>query len=326
MSSNFEPFLGSLVPAESLHSMNPSSQAARSWAQSPRFWANTALIVLMMNICRPTVAQLTTTLPVPPVESASVNTALSCDRLQDSLQSAASGPKILREQRAQWALGSKLAADVDRNYELMADQFILQYVNRLERIIVNDSQLPGCFMVKVLIEPEPNAYSLPGGFIYVTTGLLDLVQSEGQLVGALTHETGHIMGQHLTRIDGQARTLRGVFFVGGPAGFALWRSIGRLVVLKLVRNKEFEADRLGLRYEIASGYEPLEFCRFLQLAFHKEEQSESFFDRLQETHPSTNVRVRRLRASSSDLRAQHTVHVINTSEFSEIEEALRNFH
>jgi predicted Zn-dependent protease len=159
----------------------------------------------------------------------------------------------------------------------------------------------------------------------MTTGLLDLVQSEGQLVGALAHETGHIMGQHLTRIDGQARTLRGVFFVGGPAGFALWRSIGQFVVLKLVRNKEFEADRLGLRYEIASKYEPLEFCRFLQLAFRKEEQSEPFFDRVHETHPSTNVRVRRLRASSSDLRAHHTVHVINRSEFSEMKKHFGTF-
>ncbi|PYX49556.1 MAG: hypothetical protein DMG79_08320 [Acidobacteria bacterium] len=297
--------------------MNPSSHG-RNWSQNPRFWAGTALIVLIMNICRPTVAQLTIRLPVPPLKSASVNTDLGCDRLQDGRRSAAFAPKILREQRAQWALGSKLAADVDRNYELITDHFILQYVNRLERTIVNESELPGCFVVKVLIDPEANAYSLPGGFIYLTTGLIALVESEGQLVAALAHETGHITGQHLTRIDGQARTLRGVLFFGGPVGFALWRSVGRLVVLKLMRNKEFEADRLGLRYEIASGYEPLEFCRFLQLVFRKEEQSEPFFDRLNETHPSTNVRVRRLRASSSDLRAHQPVHIVNTSEFSEM--------
>jgi len=133
-----------------------------------------------------------------------VNTDLGCDRLQDDRRSAAFAPKILREQCARWALGSKLAADVDRNYELITDHFILQYVNRLERTIVNESELPGCFVVKVLIDPEANAYSLPGGFIYLTTGLIALVESEGQLVAALAHETGHIKGQHLTRIDGQA--------------------------------------------------------------------------------------------------------------------------
>jgi len=225
--------------------------------------------------------------------------------------------KDLRVQRAEWALGNELAAEVDRQNEVIKDQIVVEYVNRLERTIAGGSELPGCFVVKVLRDPEPNAYSLPGGFIYLTTGLIHLVENEGQLAAALAHETAHVTSRHMTRIDGQLRFGRYLALFGGPAGYAFRRFFGPFITLKLVRNEEFEADRLGLQYQVVSGYDPLEFCNLLQTVFSEEIQ-ESFFDRLYDSHPLTISRIRRLQKAIGALRQPQTTYISSTSEFAQM--------
>jgi predicted Zn-dependent protease len=224
----------------------------------------------------------------------------------------------LKRQQAEYALGSRLAADVEQQKELILDDSILQYLNHLERKITTSSALPGCFVVKVLSDPEPNAYSLPGGFIYVTTGLIDLIDSEAELVAALAHETGHVTARHQTRITALTRVGGRVAVVSGPAGYALHRYLGPLLTLKLVRDSEFEADRLGLQYEIASGYDPLEFCRLLQIVFADEDENEPFLDRLYDTHPLTRTRVQRLQKLIRISTPAQTSYLVNGSEFSEM--------
>ena len=226
--------------------------------------------------------------------------------------------KALSQQRAEYRLGSRLAADVEQHSELLADDSVAQYMNRLEQTLISSSQLSGCFVVKVLSDPEPNARSLPGGFIYITTGLINLIENEGQLVAALAHETAHITARHQTRLDTQARIWRRLALVGGPAGYALRRYFGPLLISKVVRNKEFDADRLGLRYGMASGYDPFEFPRLLQIAFSQEEENEPFIERLYDTHPSTSTRIKRLQRAARLWIAPHTSYVVNTNEFEQM--------
>jgi len=108
-----------------------------------------------------------------------------------------------------------------------------------------------------------------------------VIDSEGELVAALARETGHVTARHETRITTQEHIWGRLALVGGPAGYALRRYLGPLLMFKLVRNSEFEADRIGFRYQIAAGYDPLEFCRLLQIAFADGEEKEAFLDRLQ---------------------------------------------
>jgi predicted Zn-dependent protease len=230
--------------------------------------------------------------------------------------------KNLREQRAEYALGSKLAADVEQHTELMTDDFIVQYVNRLEQNIARSSNLPDCFVVKVLSDPEANAYSLPGGFIYVTTGLIDMVEDEDELAAILAHETAHVTARHLTRLDSQARIWGRLALAAGPLGYGLRRYLGPLLLFKLLRNKEFEADQLGLRYVIASRYNPFDFCRILQLAFPEGEENESLLERLYDTHPPTDTRVERLQRATSLLQAPQTGHIANGGKFTQMKTRL----
>jgi predicted Zn-dependent protease len=224
-------------------------------------------------------------------------------------------PKKMQQQRAEWALGSKLAADVEQRFDLFTDPFIVQYVNHLEHRIVSSSALLGCFVVKVLSDPEPHAYSLPGGFIYVSTGLIDLVENEGQLIAALAHETGHVTARHQTKIDAQARIWGRLALLGGPAGYGLKRLFGPILKSQILRSKESEADLLSLKYELASGYDPVELCRLLQLAFPEDGEKQPFFERIYGIHPGTNARVSRIRTPSRRVPKPQSGYALNTSEF-----------
>jgi beta-barrel assembly-enhancing protease len=277
------------------------------------------IVLLIFKLCDPMSTRLRVTVSPSSHRSESSYLAIGpghdCDLSRGPVSPKQLVQKDFREQRAEYALGSKLAANVERHVELITDDLIVRYLNLLEQKIARSSGLAGCFVVKVLRDPEVNAYSLPGGFIYVTAGLIDLVEDEGELIAILAHETAHVTARHLTRIDSQARIWGRLALVGGPPGYVLRCYLGPLLTLKLLRNKEFEADRLGLQYEIASGYNPVEFWRILQLAFPEGEENESFLERLYDTHPSTNTRIERLQKATSLQLTPQTTYITYTSEF-----------
>jgi predicted Zn-dependent protease len=277
---------------------------------------------LILFVCDQTLAQEDVISVSEGSFAASSNSGSGCDLLRIPASSTNSGRHNLKTQQAEYGLGSRLAADVEQQKELISDDFILQYINHLEQKVTRSSALPGCFVVKVLSDPEPNAYSLPGGFIYVTAGLIDLIDSEGELVAVLAHETGHVTARHQTRIESETHSWGRLALVGGPAGFALRRYLGPLLMLKLVRNSEYEADRLGLRYTVASGYDPLEFGRLLQTAFADEQENDSFLDRLYDTHPPTKTRVERLQTAIPRLLTPKAGYIVNASEFTQMKKCL----
>jgi len=123
---------------------------------------------------------------------------------------------------------------------------------------------------------------------------------EAELIAALAHETGHVTARHFTKLEAKRR----------------WR-LGRLVTLKLARNAEFEADRLALKYEAASGYDPIALARLLKNACQEEGEPSSFFARLFDTHPSTVTRIKRATQATHRLVPQ-TDYVVDTTEFHQV--------
>jgi len=213
--------------------------------------------------------------------------------------------------------GKKLAADLEQHVTLINDTYITSYLNHLEQNIVRNSGLHGCFVVKVVKDVEVNAYSLPGGFLYVTSGLILTATNEAELVGALAHETGHVSARHLTKIVKQKRRWHYLSLLGGPPGYLLGRKIGPLFTLKALRDAEFEADRLALQYQHDSGYDPLEFARLLEEEFSQEGKPPSFFARLFDEHPSTQARIARVK-QAVQLSVSGEDHVVDTSEFHDV--------
>jgi predicted Zn-dependent protease len=152
----------------------------------------------------------------------------------------------------------------------------------------------GCFLVKILDTSEVNAFSLPGGFLYLTSGLILIAESEGELTAALAHETAHVTARHFAKIEHKMRIGRRVALAAGPAGYLVRRLLGSLLTRKLIRNTEFEADQLSLQYQNASGYDPNEFCRLLQSTLQDQDKPPSFVQRLFDTHPLISTRIKRL--------------------------------
>src|SRR3954454_8482903 len=115
----------------------------------------------------------------------------------------------------------------------------------------------------LLNSPVENAFSVPGGYVYVTRQLMSLMDDESQLAFALGHEVGHVAANHAhIREEYARRNPLGVFgeivgaVFGNPAMGRILAQRARAEMLSFSREQEYEADTLGLRYMTAAGYDP----------------------------------------------------------------------
>jgi hypothetical protein len=219
--------------------------------------------------------------------------------------------------QAEWATGSELAAKIEQDSPVVDDPILMAYVNNLELAILRSSDLRGCFLVKILDSSEVNAFSLPGGFLYLTSGLILVSDSEGELTAALAHETGHVTARHFVKIEHKTRIGRRVALAAGPVGYLVGRLLGPLITRKLIRNTEFEADQLSLQYQNASGYDPSEFSRLLQSTLQDQDKPPSFIGRLFETHPLLSTRIKRLDKMRNRLPPGTIYQPTDTSQFNQ---------
>jgi predicted Zn-dependent protease len=122
---------------------------------------------------------------------------------------------------------------------------------------------------KVLDDEEVNAFSLPGGFVYVNKGLVDRVANDDELAGVLGHEIGHIVARHsikkLQAVQGYSllRALIGVASKSAGVGNAADIAFSELMV-GYSREDELLADQLGVRYLKLAGYDPNAMITFLE--------------------------------------------------------------
>ncbi|MDA1309955.1 MAG: M48 family metalloprotease [Proteobacteria bacterium] len=148
------------------------------------------------------------------------------------------------------------------------DDPLQAYVNRLGQALAAKTETPDlAFTFTVLNAPDINAFALPGGYVYVTRGLLGLADSEAQLAGVLAHEIGHVTARHAAQRQSWASVaqLGGLLIQSGPAkDLSQAFNLGGEVFLSgYSREQEFEADTLGVRYLARAGHDPAGVPRFL---------------------------------------------------------------
>ncbi len=166
------------------------------------------------------------------------------------------------------------------------------------------------FTFTVLDSAMVNAFALPGGYVYVTRGLMALADSEAELAGVLGHEIGHVTARHGAQQHGRSVLVGlGAGIAGiltGDRGVADSVSLGGGLILRgYSRDQEFEADKLGVRYMTRAGYDPDAMASFLGRLREKAklearilgEGSDPDEHSLMSSHPRTIDRVEEARAA-----------------------------
>jgi predicted Zn-dependent protease len=209
-------------------------------------------------------------------------------------------------------IGDTLASRFEKKHAVAPSPILETYLNVLVASLAEKSQRPGLrFDVKVLREKKVNAFCLPG-HIYVTTGLLDFVQSESELTGVLSHEVGHAVGRHTTnriaRISAvqsavDAARNKGIFLNNQTAEQVADAGISIVYTLferSFGRDVEREADLLGFYQMARARWHPSGMITMLE---HVQRGSPKYgpAERILATHPEPRERVERLRAESSEV-------------------------
>ena len=221
--------------------------------------------------------------------------------------------------------GREAAAEVDRQAKFIDDPIITEYVNRVGQNIVLHSDAKVPFTIKVIDSDEVNAFALPGGFFYVNKGLLLAADNEAELAGVMAHEIAHVAARHAVENQTKATLLEyaaigGSIFLGGIPGMIYQNTagIGLLgIFMKFSRSAEEEADKLGVQYMYAAGYDPGAMATMFEKLEAKNKKKPGFIARAFATHPAPPDR----RASALALAArfpEHEEYVISSSEFQRV--------
>jgi predicted Zn-dependent protease len=224
------------------------------------------------------------------------------------------------------ALGRQLAEEVRRQARLLDDPLVGEFVNRLGQNLVRNSDAKVPFTFQVIHDDILNAFALPGGFVFVNSGLIKASETEAELASAMAHEVAHVAARHMTRQATRSQianlaTLPIAILLGGWTGYAARQGAGvaiPMTFLKFGREFEEEADYLGLEYLYRAGYDPTAsvdvFERFLSL----EKKRPGILSQVFATHPMNGDRIRKAQKQMNESLAPRPQYVINTSEFNEI--------
>jgi predicted Zn-dependent protease len=202
-------------------------------------------------------------------------------------------------------LGREEAQEVERTVGLVRDEALVGYVRRLGGRLAHVAQRADvAWQFSIADDAEANAFALPGGWIYVTRGLLVLLNSEDELAGVLGHEMAHVLQRHAVRRAGVATPFALLF--GLPAGIlgtvsptlggivgGTGRLASGLALASYSREQERDADRQGLELSARAGWDPAALASFFRTLQREEALAggSSAGLRFFATHPATPERV-----------------------------------
>ena len=201
---------------------------------------------------------------------------------------------ILVSPEQEKAMGRDAAAQVEKELgQSVKDQQLQNYINSVGQQIARISHTPDeGFSYKAIDHQSVNAFALPGGYIYITTGLLKELNSEAQLASVLAHETAHVTARHIA----QQITRNIIIDVGfGVAGSQATSSamrvaniVRQLEGMSFTREQEKQADEVGLDYLVKAGFTPYGMIETMEILQRQSEfRTIEFFS----THPSPENRI-----------------------------------
>jgi predicted Zn-dependent protease len=209
----------------------------------------------------------------------------------------------------EWQLGNQLAQEVKSQVRLNNDPAANAYVREVGMKIVAQAappfnQLPWTF--EVVQDDAINAFAIPGGHVYVNTGLIENAKNASELAGVMAHEISHVLARHSTE---QISRQYGLSVI---AGAVLGQNPGQLTQIaaqliaggalaRFSRDAEREADSIGIQAMAAAGYNPNGMATMFETLLAQQKSQPSRVEQFFATHPLTEDRVRDARSRAAQL-------------------------
>jgi predicted Zn-dependent protease len=206
-------------------------------------------------------------------------------------------------------IGRQMAQEVESKEDVLDDAMVQSFVSQVGKKVAQVSDRKDlAWHFKVIRNKEVNAFALPGGYVYVYTGLLKGMDSEAELAGALGHEIGHVVARHSVK---KLQTMYGLDILLQIAGVEqkskaaqVAIQMGSVLVLQgYSRADEFEADYDGTFYEYKAGYNPTGMKNLLTTLKSLETREPGALEKLLATHPPTSDRVAQVDSAIAKLPA-----------------------
>ncbi|HSM51282.1 MAG TPA: M48 family metalloprotease, partial [Thermoanaerobaculia bacterium] len=206
-------------------------------------------------------------------------------------------------------MGRQADREISGAFGLYEDPELQAYVDRIGRQLAATTERPNLpWQIRVVDDPAVNAFALPGGFLYLTRGILGHFNSEAEMAAVIGHEIGHVTGRHSVEQMSKAQLANvglGIAMIASKEvrqfGDVAQMGLG-LLFLKFSRDHEREADDLGLRYVVNAGYDPRQMLGVFQTLDRVSAAAGG--DRLPNwlaTHPNPEDRGQRLAAQIAAL-------------------------
>lgn len=230
---------------------------------------------------------------------------------------------VMMTEEQEIALGRKNHALVLKQYDVYENKALQAYVQKIGNKVAQKSHRSNLiYRFTVLDSPEVNAFALPGGYIYITRGLMSYLNSEAELAAVLGHETGHVTARHAVRqhsaatatdiigtILATAAGVQGAGDVLGVLGTAIIRGYGR--------EHELESDRLGAEYLARSGYDPQAMFKVIRVLKNqeefekklakKEDREPRIYHGVFSTHPDNDTRLKEVVNAAKKIKAKSKI-------------------
>jgi beta-barrel assembly-enhancing protease len=221
----------------------------------------------------------------------------------------------------QTAVGRSYAEKVETNSKLITDPAITEYVNRIGQNLVHNSDAQVRFTFKIIDNGDINAFSLPGGFIFVDSGLILAADNEAELAGVIAHEIAHVAACHAAQEMARQEL----------ADAASMPLIFRIAMPRMTRNTiyskpddryESEADFVGLEYLYQAGYDPQALSSFFEKIMTIDRQKRDTHAQAFEPRSEMAVRIVRSQREIKAVLPPASQYKVDTSDFQEIKRRL----
>ncbi|MCZ6499206.1 MAG: M48 family metalloprotease [Gammaproteobacteria bacterium] len=197
------------------------------------------------------------------------------------LSSCASNPTggsdfVLMSEEDELQLGARLHPQIIRQFGIYQDQRLQNYVNDIGQKLAAVSHRPNIkYRFTVLDDDQVNAFATPGGYIYITRGIMAYLDSEAELAAIVGHEIAHVTARHAVRQHGKSSIVKALSAVAGmltpmQSGSVLTSYVGGALLSGFGRKAELQADGLGAEYMAKAGYDPESIIDVLRVMKQKE--------------------------------------------------------